>query len=321
MKVKIKRFDPSTMRRAAVVMMIGKRGTGKSTLMKDIMYNMRKELDFGIAMSPTEESTSDMSSYIPKSCIYNDFCGPAVDVMLAIQRKTVKTGKYKNVYLIMDDCLYDKTVLKGKNMREIFMNGRHRKVFFMAAIQYLMDIGPDLRTQVDYVFALRENIISNREKLWKFFFGMFEDYKDFAVVMNQCTAGHDCLVLDNTVKSTRVEDCVYWYRADPDIPEFQMGAPGIWDLDAKHYTDREERRKDDAKTALNVTTAIKHVTPKGMTPSKLGMLAEIAGIPGLQLGVKSHIREVQQLDERGHALPQPSTHDHHHYHSSSSRRH
>lgn len=52
-------------------------------------------------------------------------------------------------------------------MRELFMNGRHRRMFVLIAMQYVLDMPPDLRSQVDYVFALRDTIHSSRDKLWK----------------------------------------------------------------------------------------------------------------------------------------------------------
>ena len=72
-------------------------------------------------------------------------------------------------------------------MRDLFMNGRHLSITFCNAMQYVMDMGPDLRTQVDYLFALRENIHSNKQKLWKYFFGMFNKYDEFNRVMEKCT--------------------------------------------------------------------------------------------------------------------------------------
>lgn len=245
MKLQIKRFNPEGIKDTATVLLIGKRGTGKSTLMRDIMYHMKDRLNFGLAMSPTEESTASLGTFIPRSCIYNQFSSAALDVMLEIQRKSVKKGKWKKVYLIMDDCMYDKRVMKGVNIRELFMNGRHRKIFHMNAIQYLMDIGPDIRSQVDYVFALKENIISNREKLWKFFFGMFDNYSDFNKVMNTCTSGYDALVLDNTKRSNDVSECVFWYSADSSRADFQVGDRIFWDLDRQYYRDRED---DEATT-------------------------------------------------------------------------
>ena len=235
MKIRIRRFDPTKLTQYATVMCIGKRGTGKTTLIRDIMQKMENRVDFGIAMCGTEETAADMGRFIPPSCIYNEFSAEALDGLLRHQKKCVAGGAFKKSYLVMDDTLYDKAVLKSKNMRMLFMNGRHRKIFFLCAVQYLMDIPPDLRSNVDFVFALKENIIANREKLWRNFFGMFNDYRDFSMVMNQCTAGYDCMVLDNTVRSNNLTDCVFWYRADKTLPDFRVGAPGVWALHDMFY--------------------------------------------------------------------------------------
>jgi hypothetical protein len=252
MKLKIRKFDPSTMKKDAVVLLIGKRGTGKTTLMKDIMYYMRTKLDFGVAMSPTEETTEALSSFVPQSCIYNTFSNTALGVMLELQRQQVKKGRFKNVYVLLDDCMYDKKVMSGVNVRELFMNGRHRKIFFMNSVQYMMDMPAALRSQVDYVFALKENIISSREKLWKFFFGMFEDFRDFNKVMNSCTQNFECIVLDNTSRSNDVSDSIFWYKADPTLPRFQLGQPVFWDLHRRFFHDKDAEAEKDGDTVLGV---------------------------------------------------------------------
>jgi energy-coupling factor transporter ATP-binding protein EcfA2 len=240
MKIKVKRFDPSTIKRDAVVLLIGKRGSGKTTLMRDIMYHMRDKLDFGIAMSPTEETTETFGSFMPRSCIYNTFSGLALESMLETQRKQIKKGRFKNVFLLLDDCMYDKKIMAGTNTRELFMNGRHRKIFFMNSVQYMMDMPAPLRSQVDYVFALKENIISSREKLWKYFFGMFADFRDFNKVMNSCTEGYECIVVDNTKRSNEVSDCIYWYQASTTLPSYRLGQQVFWDLDDAYFHDNEE---------------------------------------------------------------------------------
>jgi energy-coupling factor transporter ATP-binding protein EcfA2 len=250
MKLKIRKFDPSTIKRDAVVLLIGKRGSGKSTLMRDIMYHMRDKVDFGLAMSPTEDSTEALSAYIPRTCIYNDFSGAALDVMLEIQRLSIKRGRYKNVYMLMDDCMSDRKIFTGKNIREVFLNGRHKKMFYMNAVQYMMDMPPQLRNNVDYVFALKENIISSRVKLHQCFFGVFGAFPDFDKVMNSCTQGYDCIVLDNRQRSSNPEDCVFWYAADTDLPDFRVGADVFWDLDRRYYRDREAEEASHFGRAL-----------------------------------------------------------------------
>lgn len=242
----IRPFDPSTMKADATVLVIGKRGTGKSTLISDIMYHMRRNFSFGIAMSPTEESSDTWAEILPRSCVYDDFAEDAIGRMLKYQKKMVKQDRYRNMFIIMDDCAYDNRTLKGKNIREVFMNGRHRKIFIINAVQYMMDIPSFLRGQIDYVFATRDNIIDQREKLWKFFFGMFSDYKDFSAVMDNCTEEHNCIVLNNTVRSNNPQDCVSWYCANPNLPRYQLCDDVYWDLDKKFYSSREDREDEGA---------------------------------------------------------------------------
>jgi hypothetical protein len=64
--------------------------------------------------------------------------------------------------------------------------------------------------QRHYVFVLRENVIQNRERLYKAFFGVFPTFDMFCQVMNSCTENYECLVLDNTCKTNRIQDMVFF---------------------------------------------------------------------------------------------------------------
>ena len=88
---------------------------------------------------------------------------------MALQRQHWKRGHGSNVFLLLDDCMYDRGIFRGdtgKLFRQLFMNGRHRRIFFLNCQQYAMDMPPDLRSQVDVVFQLRDNILSSRKKTW-----------------------------------------------------------------------------------------------------------------------------------------------------------
>ena len=240
-KLKIRKWDPTTMRPDALVLLLGKRGTGKSTLLKDICFHMRSKVDIGMAMSPTEECTDSLSSFLPASWIYNEYKESAVSQLLETQRKQWKRGKGYNAFLILDDCMYDKRILKSKTIRELFMNGRHRRVFFISCQQYAMDMPPSLRSQIDYVFALRDTIISSRKKLWEQFFGFFDTFQAFSKVMDSCTNNYECLVFDGkSAKTNNIEDAIFWYKADTTLPEFRMGKEIFWKLHDRYYHDRED---------------------------------------------------------------------------------
>jgi hypothetical protein len=170
---------------------------------------------------------------MPSACVYDRFVPSKVDTLVTLAKENADKGKTRSVGLILDDCMYDKQAFKSIAMRSLFYNGRHSKIFCAIACQYAVDMAPDLRSQVDYVFVLKEGNISNRIKLWKMFFGAFSTYEDFAAVLDKCTQNYECLVLDNTGTSTAVTDCIYWYRATTDLPEFKIGSQVYYDLEDK----------------------------------------------------------------------------------------
>ena len=156
----------------------------------------------------------------------------------------LKTNKSidPRAFLILDDCLYDNSWTKDKNVRSLFMNGRHYKILFIITMQYALGIPPNLRTNIDYVFILRENYVSNRKRLYEHYAGMFPTFEMFCQVMDQCTENFECLVINNNAKSNKLEDQVFWYKAN-DHQEFRIGADDYWNYsDSKIAESREENQ-------------------------------------------------------------------------------
>jgi len=234
--LKIQKFDIANIKQHKIVLCIGKRGTGKSTLLREIMNAFSPNVDFGLAMSPTHDSCDCFMQHMPKSWVYDSFDVQRIDTMLKMQRERLKCGKSpRNLFLILDDCLYDKKNLKGVTIRDVFLNGRHAKLSVALASQYCMDMSPDLRSQIDYIFVLRETIYANRVKLWRYLFGAFETYNDFSKTLDACTENFGALVLDNTSRSNEIEKMVYWFKArhGDEMPPFRMGSEVFWRLSQK----------------------------------------------------------------------------------------
>ena len=246
MNIQLKKFNPATIGDNRVCVYIGKRGTGKSSLVTDMLYHKRN-VPVGIVMSGTEEGNSYYQDYVPDLFIYNDYDRETVEKIIARQRHMCKTKQpNNNVFILLDDCMYDKRMIRDKCIRAIFMNGRHWNIFFMLTMQYCMDLSPDLRANIDYVFILRENIIQNREKLYKNFFGIFPTFDMFNQVMTACTENYECLVLDNTSKSNKIEDVVFWYKARLWHPgDFRIGNAQFWNCHRQKYNPNHDNNEFD----------------------------------------------------------------------------
>lgn len=272
MRLKIQRFDPEKqLKDHRICLILGRRGTGKSVLLQDILYHMRDRVDFGLAMTPTNE-TADMfrtQCGMPDSWVYDGFSTARLEQMTAFQRATISAKKTpRSLFVVADDCGFDRSVLKGKAIRDMFMNGRHNNMCFISCMQYCMDITPDLRTQIDYVFCLRESIISNKMKLWKSFFGMFERYDEFSSALDRCTENYSCLVLDQTAPTSRIEDCVYWYRARVDVPPFRIGKPIFHKLAARHAKSEQQQRREAEVRIVGTAATDKRITHVTRTDSR-----------------------------------------------------
>jgi len=239
----LKKFDMNEIKDDKVVVLIGKRDTGKSFLCRDILYRHRG-IPVGQVISGTEGANQFYSKMVPKLFIHDEFKADIVENILKRQKimiKKINEGGGGNqsidprAFLILDDCLYDNTWAKDKNMRSVFMNGRHFKLLFLLTMQYALGIPPNMRTNIDYIFILRENYVSNRKRLYEHYAGMFPTFEMFCQVMDQCTENYECLVINNNSKSNKLSDQVFWYKAEP-RPDFKIGGSSYWDYSDKNYT-------------------------------------------------------------------------------------
>ena len=110
-------------------------------------------------------------------------------------------------------------------------------------MQYPVGIPPFLRTNIDYVFILRENVISNRKRIYEHYAGMIPSFDAFCQIMDNCAEDYECLVIDNTTSSATLKDRVFWYKAESHA-DFRM-FPGFWDLEP---FDRNDHDDDDDET-------------------------------------------------------------------------
>lgn len=244
--IRVKKFDPTTIKESRILFILGKRHTGKSVLIKDLLYHMPRP-DYVLAMAPTEDTLRMFREFLPESCIFDHFSQEKLDRTVSLQRELVNRGRKRTVLVLLDDCMYQKSVLKSTSMRSIFFNGRHDNISLLCAAQYMMDVDVSLRTNIDYIFTMRETILTNRQKLYKYYFGQFKKFDDFDRVMIACTQSYKCLVLDGTLSSTEPTDSVLWYKASTSLPAFRLCRPIYWKFSKRYCLTSEQVRKAQEK--------------------------------------------------------------------------
>ena len=260
MNLELKRFDMKNITfkpneaKGPVIVLIGRRDTGKSFLVRDLLY-YHQDIPIGTVISGTEEGNGFYGKMVPKLFIHNEYNTAIIENILKRQKGVLKQVKREietfrrstidpRTFVILDDCLYDNTWARDKMMRLLFMNGRHWKVMLLITMQYPLGIPPTLRTNIDYVFILREPYIANRKRIYENYAGMFPTFESFCQVMDQCTENYECLVINNNSKSNKLQDQVFWYKAD-EHNDFRLGSKEFWELSKQINDDEDDGEQYD----------------------------------------------------------------------------
>jgi hypothetical protein len=269
----LRKFDWSKTDDKRVFLILGKRNTGKSQLTADLLAHKRS-IPVGILMSSTEEATGFFQNTcgIPDAYIYSEWNPGVVDTIIAKQKGLAKSGKLRNCFIVLDDLAFDKQLFNSKQMRELMFNGRHYGICLIITAQFLGDLPTYFRSNVDYVVTCRTPGIQDRERLWKNFYGAVPSFHLFQAIMDNTTENYHALVLDNTVQSNALQDCIFWYKAPlrgPGMGSFRIGCG------AYHHFAKRRGKKDDLLPDDSPAVSAPAIAPTPRKPKvvvkKIGM--------------------------------------------------
>lgn len=252
MNLQLKKFNMKMIKDDEIVVIMGKRNTGKSFLTKDLLY-YKRHIPVGTVISPTENANRFYSDMVPPIFIHDEYSPGVISSFMKKQKRLKKRKKNgekdidNRAFLIFDDCLFDSDWKKDKHIREIFMNGRHWDIQFILIMQWMLGIAPKLRCNVDWVFILRENIGANRKRLYEYYAGMFPTFEMFCSTMDQCTNNYECLVIHNSSRSNKLEDQVFWYKASAH-DKFRTCCDEAWIYSNENYVEQDDDDSDNGGT-------------------------------------------------------------------------
>jgi hypothetical protein len=239
----MRRLDPSIIKPNRVILITGKRGTGKTTLLEYLLYRLRDRFDVVMGMGGSHASVKMLEGFLPSSMVYGAPLVRKVEKMVEMAKNLVEANKRREFLLILDDCTFRKDIFKYPVFREIFMNGRNYGITFIISAQYIMDLETDLRSQVDYVFTFKEMIRANQKRLWEYFYGMIDNFRDFQTILQTNTKNYECLVMDNTDPTGELGKILYYFKAPMNTPTFTMGKSIYFSLD--HHYRKPKTQCDD----------------------------------------------------------------------------
>jgi hypothetical protein len=241
----INKFNMNKIRPGSICVFIGKKNTGKTYLIKDLLYHQSK-IPMGMVISGTDHVNESFSSFVPGTFVKKKFKTEILSDIFTKQEAKINglVKKFKQLYphkkrieiidehikpdinnhvfMVLDDCLSDSKNWKNdETIDRIFFEGRHYLIFFLLAMQYPLGITPKHRTNIDYIFLTFTNNNQDIKKLYDSYGGFFNDFKTFKEILDQCTDDFNCMVIDNSTNSKVFSEKVYYYKAK-NHPLFEM---------------------------------------------------------------------------------------------------
>lgn len=217
------------------IVIIGKPGSGKSTLISDILYSKKDIYPVALAMSGTEDSNHFFKSIMPSTFVYNEYNEKKVVDFIKRQKLSKQHLPNPWAVLIIDDCTDDPAIFRKPLQNSLYKLGRHWKMLYILSLQYSMDVRPSIRTNVDGTFIFREANPKFRKSLYENYAGIIPDYNLFCRMMDQLTSDHTAIYINNTAGSNDWKECVFWYKARLVPKNFRFGCDDYYAFHESRY--------------------------------------------------------------------------------------
>lgn len=264
------KFDLATqLQTNTVCVFVGKRNTGKTRLILDIIHHKRHEISAAVVFSRTEAYNKEYQRHIPESFIYDDMNIDALERCLSRQIRLTAPPVTPlpaaapqvcgTLLIVFDNCAATNSAYSSV-MQRIFRYAYYYKIWLLVTASYVKQIPRSLRDHVDHWFILRENCLSEQRALYETLLqGSFPCFDDFALALRHYTNDYSALVASASCGVRSITTCISWYRAEigPEIGPWKVGEEsGMWRFHELHHVATTPATKTDWNSIVRNPTEL-----------------------------------------------------------------
>jgi hypothetical protein len=192
------------------VLIIGAKRSGKTTIVKDILHSKRGKFRNAICMSDNIEEYRDL---FKEECMRNHYDTDAMKDIFEFQKKKVKTlgpALASGLAVVWDGVIN----FADRYAEAVQINGRQWKIFLIRTMQSAGQIPPNIRTCFDIVVLCGTHNLKDKRRMYNCYGTIFPTFQMFCDVFDELTKDCGCMVIENRVYSSKIEDNVFWYKAN-----------------------------------------------------------------------------------------------------------
>lgn len=199
---------------------IASQGSGKSHLIKYLMYKLRKNFDYGLVFSNTFFDDDPFPYIEDKTLIHPEYNEEVLENLMKIQ---AKVGKRKSAYVIFDDCIDDPEEFKSPVLKKLSTQLRHYNITIIFTTQYCNALPPRMRSNAMNIFMFHTDNKNSLEALYNSFGQAFESYNEFKkYIMDKTSVKYNFIYYNKMLNDNSLENNYKVYRCPAKIPSFKI---------------------------------------------------------------------------------------------------
>lgn len=223
--LKLGQWDPVKIGLTSHLGIFGPGRMGKTFLIRDLLYKNHHRFSDVVVICPAPHAAEKYRKLSPHILVFCKLDGEtleAINDLYARQKILTARGDGRKLLIILDSCISaDKRYLNSPIIKQLY---KDRDTFALwVIVQYLNDLAPDCRNQLDIFIVLKTGTLTMQHKLYQFLNGGdFKDEKQFCATLQKYTTNFGCLVKDTTAAAENF----FWYKADlvPETLDAQQAA-------------------------------------------------------------------------------------------------
>lgn len=224
-----------------IILLVGKRRTGKSWWVRDYLYTYRHYFPYGFIFTKTKLN-GWYQKFFPNALIFTDYDEELVERLIKLQEKRMTMeGINPNVFMLFDDFAAENTRYLHTFI-QLAVYGRHWGITTIFTTQRMFLSGTTIRNNADKIVIFYTPELKTIKSVSEEWGGEWVSDDDFQIFMAKHTRDNGCIVIDNKTTEDRGADRVYVYKAqDLTDKKFTLLCEAAWGGDK--YKKVQSQRK------------------------------------------------------------------------------
>lgn len=194
---KLKIFNMNNIEIGDNIFIIGKRSSGKSTLVSKIL-SYKENIGIEMIFSPTEILERFYVNKISKNVqIFPSYKSNILYNFIRQQKDNINSHiiEDNSSIIILDNCLL-RPEYNDYNLTDLLVNGFFYKTINLITSAYPAGFGKYFKSNIDYLFMLKETHLLYKNEIYEDYFKSIIDYDTYINLIDKYTNNYSSIVLD-----------------------------------------------------------------------------------------------------------------------------